>query len=614
MARTWIGVFLCLFGSASAAPISQSPLQGGSGGAPGNLVLLPSSALPATAAAHPGDSYHPEQIYVGYFDPGKCYGLDQARGYFEPLGAAPGRLCTGAWGGNFLNWATTQRLDLLRSVLTGGDRVIDTPGLTVLQKSRSIAVADGFPDRQLPARLAAGATPFAGAALSLRIAGQERSLLLSLSPGFPGEPQDLVTGDALHQGATYRIPIRVQVCATGLPEQNCRRYGNHFKPEGLLQQYAQRLRFSVFARAGVDGNAASDMLRARQAFIGPQRDDGTENPQAEWSAQSGVLLATPRNAPLGHNGVIGYLNRFDEAGMPRGDELGETFYWATRYLSNQFGLRTPTRVADGAVPGASEEDPISHACQRNTLLGIGGPGEARIGDGLSRLAGQDRALNLPEAAHRVGVMEGGATGGASLDFAGLAYDAHVRDLRPDLPGRQSLSTYWLPSGPAEPDSALWLAAKYGGFAVPKGYRYDRESPLPVNWWHDATLSSVARPDTLLDATEPERWRDELQRAFTRAAGSGAGSFGQISAGARAGEVYSTRLDPARWSGDLLFWRGDEAQPAWSAAQRLDELDEAQLAARNILTVRPIEGSTTARQGTPFTWYALDDRQREVLAA
>ncbi|MBB4866608.1 type IV pilus assembly protein PilY1 [Pseudomonas nitritireducens] len=596
-----VALLLGLLGTASAAPISQLPLQHG-GGAAGSLLLLPSTAHSAmAAAAHPGERYAPALAYVGYFDPDKCYGQEPAQLYFVPQGAALGHLCTGAWSGNFLNWATAQRLDVLRAALTGGDRYLDGgDGVTVLQKARNTRVDGQFTDRQVSAREVAGATPFSGSALYLRIAGQDRDLLFSRSPAFPGEPQEYRSGALLEASASYRLPVRVQVCVVGMLERNCRRHGPGFKPEGLLQRYAGRLRFSVVARSGGDGTAA---LQVEQRFIGPQRDDGSANPLAEWSAQ-GVLLANPDRDAGGSSGVIIYLNRFDEVGLRQADDPGESLYAAMRYL------RHPGSSAAGTAAG----DPISHACQRNSVLGFGSSGGAAVGEGLSRLAAPDRLLDLPQASRRVALLEGATAGGAALDFAGLAYDAHVGDLRPDLPGRQRLSLYWLPGETVASGSALWLATKYGGFSVPVGYRHGRDLPLPLAWWSDAGSPGPEHPANLLDSAAPERWHDQLQRVFVRAVEEGAdGSVSLLAAGGP-GELFSTRLDSARWSGDLLLWREGMAAAVWSAARRLDELSEAQLGKRNILTVRTPEPGQVARNGVSFAWSALDGAQRLALAA
>lgn len=77
-----------------------------------------------------------------------------------------------AFSGNYLNWASSSAIDMLRLSLTGGDRYIDTSGLTVLQRA---VISDGnpisfwnstnFPGKQLLRNGggALGAVPFFGA-------------------------------------------------------------------------------------------------------------------------------------------------------------------------------------------------------------------------------------------------------------------------------------------------------------------------------------------------------------------------------------------------------------------------------------------------------------------
>jgi type IV pilus assembly protein PilY1 len=89
--------------------------------------------------------------YYGYFDPVKCYTYSSANSRFEPSRLADQSdrttingvervkyYCTpGAneWSGNFLNWATMSRIDILRKVLYGGMRSEDTADSTTLELS-----------------------------------------------------------------------------------------------------------------------------------------------------------------------------------------------------------------------------------------------------------------------------------------------------------------------------------------------------------------------------------------------------------------------------------------------------------------------------------------------
>jgi Tfp pilus tip-associated adhesin PilY1 len=57
-------------------------------------------------------------------------------------------------------------------------------------------------------------------------------------------------------------------------------------------------------------------------------------------------------------------------------------------------------------------------------------------------------------------------------IAGLAYGAHVNDIRPDLTGTQNISTYWMDVMEYQTAADLnpyYLATKYGGFSVPANY-------------------------------------------------------------------------------------------------------------------------------------------------
>ena len=80
--------------------------------------------------------------YYGYFDATKCYSYSSTNKRFEPKRIADvtaGKYyCTsgaGEWSGNFLNWATMSRIDVLRKVLYGGKRSTDSTTDTALELS-----------------------------------------------------------------------------------------------------------------------------------------------------------------------------------------------------------------------------------------------------------------------------------------------------------------------------------------------------------------------------------------------------------------------------------------------------------------------------------------------
>ncbi|RZL68679.1 MAG: hypothetical protein EOP77_00425 [Variovorax sp.] len=85
-------------------------------------------------------TYKPAFKYYGYFDSTKCYTHDGSRYVPSTTGATveSGKYyCTAGsfWSGNFLNWATMSRMDVLRKILFGGLRSTDNTTETVLELS-----------------------------------------------------------------------------------------------------------------------------------------------------------------------------------------------------------------------------------------------------------------------------------------------------------------------------------------------------------------------------------------------------------------------------------------------------------------------------------------------
>ncbi len=113
-------------------------------------VEVPTVGAQYLAAPHAttDDTYTNAKEYLGYYDAESCYTYNNtptetplagqtAADYkrFDRSGPASSRMCSNAFSGNFLNWASSSAIDMLRLSLTGGDRSIDTPNLTILQRA-----------------------------------------------------------------------------------------------------------------------------------------------------------------------------------------------------------------------------------------------------------------------------------------------------------------------------------------------------------------------------------------------------------------------------------------------------------------------------------------------
>lgn len=148
--------------SIPAVALSADPLYATTTGDKPALALALSVEFPTVGAqyvdvpaATTDGSYSNSKEYLGYYDAESCYTYNNAPTEipvapqtsadfkrFNRSGPATSRMCTNAFSGNFLNWASSSAIDMLRLALTGGDRYIDTTALTILQRA---VLPDGDP-------------------------------------------------------------------------------------------------------------------------------------------------------------------------------------------------------------------------------------------------------------------------------------------------------------------------------------------------------------------------------------------------------------------------------------------------------------------------------------
>jgi type IV pilus assembly protein PilY1 len=165
--------------SIPAVALSADPLYATTSGDKPALVLALSVEFPTVGAQYRGgNDYSNSAEYLGYYDAESCYTYntsptetpvspqvisdfkrfdragkaialpvadttapgkttrmcwDGTKSYTKDSGVTPAS--NDAFSGNFLNWATSSAIDMLRLSLTGGDRSVDTDALTVLQRA-----------------------------------------------------------------------------------------------------------------------------------------------------------------------------------------------------------------------------------------------------------------------------------------------------------------------------------------------------------------------------------------------------------------------------------------------------------------------------------------------
>lgn len=274
--------------------------------------------------------------YYGYFDPKKCYDYSSSR--FDPSSAAAGtnkHECSGNWSGNFLNWVSMTRMDVLRKTLYGGLRSTDDNGValgsTVLERALLPndvhAFAKVFSPAGGPTDMAKY-TPYSKADMSFCNvtlgSGFSRSStaqpIIQIATGaFPRwamtENPQCGTGSGDKPASLEKtVTVRVAVCAPGLLEDNCTPYGTNYKPTGLLQKYGEkealaRVQFGLLT-GSYSKNKSGGVLRKNTSWL-------TENTTAsdnEISPTTGQFI----NQTTTDNGIINTINRIRISGWDYG--------------------------------------------------------------------------------------------------------------------------------------------------------------------------------------------------------------------------------------------------------------------------------------------------------
>ncbi|MBF0340782.1 MAG: hypothetical protein HQL95_07435 [Magnetococcales bacterium] len=561
-----------------------------------------------------GICYSQTNAYIGYFDPDKCYTYTNSR--FEPAAVANVHQCSGQWSGNFLNWASMTAIDEFRWALSGGNRQTDTTALTVLERGN---MGLGKGDAWYPVKMITSTrnvapstvTPYADSKIYIYNHGTQ----MDIGTSWGGSEK------------VANLNVRVKVCDTGVNlEDNCFAYGNYYKPQGLIQNNAYRMRFALMSYT-LDSSQSRDggVLRANMKYVGPIRPatgGGMEtNPNAEFGAD-GILINNPDQVTLTagvtNSGVINYLNKFGSNGYKSYDPIGELYYECLNYFkhrgpSAEYASGLTDAQKDGFPVITNWNDPITNACQQHFIIGINDanpwldkqlPGtfvtsnkffgsRALTGDttDYGNPTNSDPDINVTTLTNTVGDLEGltgtsqcvGCTATTcdmnatnktinalgqvfgtcpypskenSYYIAGLAYYAHTQDIRADLPGKQTITTFMVDTQEysATPLTGrmnmLWLAGKYGGF---KG---GGTQPTQTSDW-DANGDGL--PDNYVLASDPAKLVDGLNKAFSdvlERVSSGTSASVVANSYSGIGAVYQALYNPKMDSdGKQIQWGG-----------------------------------------------------------
>ncbi len=318
--------------------------------------------------------------YYGYFDSARCYQYDSGTGYFRPRDAADGAnghhcnnaASSGDWSGNFLNWATMTRIDVIRKALYGGKRSTDTNAQTVLERALlandvhafakvfSVASSDMVkytPYTETTITMCNSTPPptsgsdetqnmdTAANPPKMRIvsgdwgrwAGGERNQCEYYQDAQQANRDAGIVpayADNLFASGTRNAPnVKVETCVANKLEDNCRTYDptTAAKPIGLLQEHGEdkTLRFGLMSGSYDKRDKGGVLRKAMSYFAGNTTASDDEVNLLDGTFNTSV------------NGIISTLNRI---------RLNTWDYGDTHYNDcDTFGINVNTYLTSGSA-------------------------------------------------------------------------------------------------------------------------------------------------------------------------------------------------------------------------------------------------------------------------
>ncbi|AFL74092.1 Tfp pilus assembly protein, tip-associated adhesin PilY1 [Thiocystis violascens DSM 198] len=424
--------------------------------------------------------FKPSITYYGLFDSSLCYshsGGDGNSDKFSPNGTA-GALgtCASGWSGNWLNYATTSRIDALRKVFYGGYRDVDTNSETVLRrayipqdahswaKEYTSTTVDGYdianytPLGQPPAgkrHFFGNLTATAGVNCSTLSDCSDKPPLLRVVRrsdrrvwNWASTERPVLKWD--DDGGVDRddYTVRVEVC-TGTYSGGCKRYPNgSLKPIGLLHEYGENdtMLFGLLT-GSYNKNKSGGVLRKVVSSF-----------KSEVNANTGQFIAADATIVNALNNLRirdFNNNRSDNAyrggwvttrAMNEGEFIdwgnptGEMMYETLRYFAGKASATTAFATTGGydaqlGLPVATWDDPYdrtnsaakAHWCARPNMMVVSGinpsfDSDQVPGTAFGSFSDSLGSLNVATVAQTITTGETGITGMRFIGQSGTEYD------------------------------------------------------------------------------------------------------------------------------------------------------------------------------------------------
>jgi len=448
--------------------------------------------------------FNSSKAYYGFFESNAQYSYNSTGEFFYISSS-------GEWNGNFMNWVTMHRTDIVRKVLTGGPydtttstyKVSRTDGGSHRGKYHVLDTSTSFTDSN---NVSYYVTPpeYRGQYGFIQLPSSDYLYIVSASSVNTSTNPNTWVINSFNENNKFRLRIFSE------------------KKYGVIDRFGYRMRLALF-RYDNDGD-----LHNGGKILNYMTSDPSE--------------------------ISNLINNIDTINMESWTPLAETFHTVVGFVqqeenTNDKGPRYESSSYEAEIE--TEKDPFFftelgkniYCTQQNVIL---------ITDGEST-----KDLNIPDKyttdASDVGKNDNAtypSDGSGYLD--NIAYWAHTNDLRPNLPGKQTINLYTVfafGSG----SQLLKDAAKWGGF-IDKN-----NNGLPDSGEYNTR--NTGEPDNYFEAADGAGLENALVVAFSSI-------LSRVSSGTAASVVTTSRegtgflTQAVYWpqlrdqNGTEITWAGD----------------------------------------------------------
>lgn len=440
--------------------------------------------------------------YYGYFDANWCYQYDSAGHYYTPVSQATGtngHHCTtsGApWSGNFMNWVSMSRMDILRAILFGGTRSTDTTTQTILRKADSSINLSGSWAKVYSGSDIESYTPYSTTTSFCNLKSASQPSLRIAEGNYPRWATTEIeqcqwdranSPPGSDELATHQL--KIEVCVTGRDASNterCKQYPDgNVKPIGILQRYGEeeQILFGLIS-GSYDRNDRGGVLRKNIRSI-----------TDELNLNNGIFNSSSR-------GIIYHISTFNLTSWR--NPIAEIYLEAVRYFAGETSPTPDFSTTDSGRGLATETwspslntDNVCASCaiilvssgtnsfdrddldSSSDIPGFSGTGDLnnqtdQIGDveyggsfagSYYHGGGNNRCTvkylsNLSDA---TGICPDAPSRSGGYGIAGLSYHALTTDLRTDLEGLQNVRTYTIQLADSLPSLVVDVAGNFVSF-------------------------------------------------------------------------------------------------------------------------------------------------------